>query len=215
MRTWMTQLKYHEVTCACVLSHFSHVWHIATLWTVAHQAPLSMGLSRQEYWSGWPCPPPGDLPDPEIKSASALSGRFFTTSTTWEGPSCHTTVSKARREVSPRNGSFCQEKNLSWDPSVEVLLHFLSGGVTSPHLKQSLKTSIGVQWLTVTELDLWAFTSWPHQGGGEGIIKPGLFQEGRRREKVNHSISYTFPPANITLAWAVWGAPPLCSHSNR
>ena len=85
----------------CVLSSFSHVGFLATLWTVAHQAPLSMGFSRQEYWSGLPCPPPGDLPDPEIESASALSGRFFTTSTTWEGPSCHTTVIKARREVSP------------------------------------------------------------------------------------------------------------------
>ena len=50
-------------------------------WTVAHQAPLSMGFSRQGYWSGLPCPPPGDLPDPGIESASpALAGRFFTDS---------------------------------------------------------------------------------------------------------------------------------------
>ena len=41
-----------------------------TPWTVAHQAPLSMGLSRQEHWSGLPCPPPGDLPDPGIKPRS-------------------------------------------------------------------------------------------------------------------------------------------------
>ena len=51
--------------CA-VLSHFSHVWIFATLWTVAHKA-LSMGFSRQEYWSGLPCPPPEDLSDPGIK----------------------------------------------------------------------------------------------------------------------------------------------------
>ena len=44
---------------ACELSLFSHVWLFATLWTVAHQAPLFMGFSRQEYWSGLPCPPPG------------------------------------------------------------------------------------------------------------------------------------------------------------
>ena len=60
----------------------------ATPWTLAHQAPLSMGFSRQEYWSGLPCPPPGDLPYPGIKPASlmspALAGRFFTISTTWE-----------------------------------------------------------------------------------------------------------------------------------
>ena len=40
---------------------------IVTLWTVAHQAPLSVGFSRQEYWSGLPCPSPGDLPSPKIK----------------------------------------------------------------------------------------------------------------------------------------------------
>ena len=46
----------------CVLSCFSHVWLYATLWIVACQAPLSMGLSRQEYWNGLPCTAPGDLP---------------------------------------------------------------------------------------------------------------------------------------------------------
>ena len=59
-------------------------------WTVAHQSPLSMGFSRQEHWSGLPCPPPGDLPQPEIEPTSlvslALGGRFFTTSATWETP---------------------------------------------------------------------------------------------------------------------------------
>ena len=43
---------------------------LASTWTVAHQAPLSMGFSRLEYWSGLPCPPPGDLPDPGIKLGS-------------------------------------------------------------------------------------------------------------------------------------------------
>ena len=50
-----------------MLSHFSHVQLFATPWTIAHQAPLSMGFSKQEYWSGFPCPPPGDLPNPGIK----------------------------------------------------------------------------------------------------------------------------------------------------
>ena len=62
------------------------------LWTVASQAPLSMGFSRQEYWSGLSCPIPGDLPDPGIKPASLMSptlaDRFFTTSVTWEAPIC-------------------------------------------------------------------------------------------------------------------------------
>ena len=73
-----------------MLNHFSHVRLIATPWTVARQAPLSMGFSRQEYWSGLPCPPPGDLPDPGIEPVSlmspALAVGFFTTSTTWEAP---------------------------------------------------------------------------------------------------------------------------------
>ena len=72
----------------CVLNHFSHVWLFVTLWTVTHQASLSMGFSRQEYWSGLPCPPPGSCPKPRTESESlmspALAGRFFTTSTTWE-----------------------------------------------------------------------------------------------------------------------------------
>ena len=53
-----------------MLSHFSHVQLLATLWTVANQASLSMGFFRQEYWSGLPCPPLGDLPSPGIKPRS-------------------------------------------------------------------------------------------------------------------------------------------------
>ena len=63
---------------ARVLSCFSCVRFFATLWMVAHPAPLSMGFSRQEYWSGLPCPPPGDLPDPGIKPASvSCIGRWI------------------------------------------------------------------------------------------------------------------------------------------
>ena len=55
----------------------------ATLWTVAHQVPLSMGFPRQEYWNELPFPPPGDLPDPGIKfmpfASPALAGRFYIT----------------------------------------------------------------------------------------------------------------------------------------
>ena len=58
---------------ACMVSHFSHVQLFATLWTVAHQAPLSKGFSRQEYWNGLPCPAPGDLPNLGIKPISYVS----------------------------------------------------------------------------------------------------------------------------------------------
>ena len=57
----------------CVLSLFSHGRLCATLWTEAHWAPLSMEFSRQEYWSGLPCIPLGDLPNPGIKPASLMS----------------------------------------------------------------------------------------------------------------------------------------------
>ena len=65
--------------CAYMLSPFSHVQLFLILLTVAHQAPLSMGVSRQEYWNKFPCPPPGNLPDPRIEPISpALLGRIFT-----------------------------------------------------------------------------------------------------------------------------------------
>ena len=74
-----------------MVSRFSHVRIGGTPWTVARQAPLSMGFSRQEYWSGLPFPPPGDLSNPGFETASlmspALAGGFFTTSATWEAPS--------------------------------------------------------------------------------------------------------------------------------
>ena len=70
--------------CVCVPSCSSRVQLYATLWTVACQAPLSMGFSR----SRLPCLPPGDLPNSEIEPPSsvalALAGGFFITSTTWE-----------------------------------------------------------------------------------------------------------------------------------
>ena len=56
---------------ACVLSHFSLVQLFETLWTVTHQAPLSLGFSRQEYWSGSPIPSAGDLPGPGVNPGSS------------------------------------------------------------------------------------------------------------------------------------------------
>ena len=70
------------------LSRFSHIGLFATPWTVACQAPLTMGFSRREYWSGLPFPCPGTLPDPGIEPAcltsSALAGGFLTNSTICE-----------------------------------------------------------------------------------------------------------------------------------
>ena len=93
---------------------------------LARQAPLSMGFSRQEYWSGLPCRPPGDLPDPRIESGSlvspALAGGFFTPSATWEAPEITTVVFST-------SGSF------SFLPETPVLwadLSLLGEGAHSP-----------------------------------------------------------------------------------
>ena len=74
----------------CTLSCFSHVGLFGTPWTVARQAPLSMGFPREEYCSGLPFPSPGDLPnagtEPESLISPDFTGGFFTTSTTWKAP---------------------------------------------------------------------------------------------------------------------------------
>ena len=66
-------LDYHSFMCCAVLSHCSHVQFCANVWTEAHRALLFMGLSRQEYWSGLPYSPLGDLSDPGIKLVSLMS----------------------------------------------------------------------------------------------------------------------------------------------
>ena len=95
-----------------MLGRFSCVGLFVTPGTVAHQAPLSMGFSRQEYWSGLPGPFPGDLPDPGIEPTSlvspALAGGFFTTSTTWE----------AKKQSSPPQIMVTGTDNRGLKPSV-------------------------------------------------------------------------------------------------
>ena len=80
--------QQHYVTISMhsyMLSRFGRVWLFVTLWSVACQAPLSVGFSRQEYWSGLPCPPPEDLPhtgiEPESLMSPVLADGFFTTTT--------------------------------------------------------------------------------------------------------------------------------------
>ena len=94
VQSLMGELRSHTRVHACVLSRFSHVQLFATLRTAACQASLSVGLSRQEYWSGLPGPPQGDLSGPVIKPVSLtsleLAGGFFTISATWKAqdPTC-------------------------------------------------------------------------------------------------------------------------------
>ena len=88
---WKHHWPQHFSMAWCALSCFSRVRLFVTPWTVARQAPLSMGFSRQEHWSGLLCPLPGDLPDPGIEPTSlkslALAGGFFTTRANWEARS--------------------------------------------------------------------------------------------------------------------------------
>ena len=86
LRLW---LETSDLFPMCgMLSHFSGVRLFVTPWTIACQAPLPMGFFRQEYWSGLPYPPPGDLPNLAIEPVSlkspALADRFLTASTAWE-----------------------------------------------------------------------------------------------------------------------------------
>ena len=129
--------------CACLLSCFSRVQLCATPWTVAHQAPLSMGFSRQEYWSGLPCPPPGDLPIPGMEPVSlmstALAGGFFTTSATREAHVVH----ESESEVAQSCPTLCDPMDCSlpgfsvhpWDfpgKSTGMGCHFLLRGSSQP-----------------------------------------------------------------------------------
>ena len=93
---WFLKQPYFDPLWCAGLSHsYSEEWQAAKLCpalckakTVAQQAPPSMGFFRQEHWSGLPCPPPGDLPNPGIKPKSLMSPAwadgYFTTSDTWE-----------------------------------------------------------------------------------------------------------------------------------
>ena len=86
--------------CVCVLSCFGSVQLFGTIWTIACQASLSMGFSRQKYCSGFPCPSPGGLPNPAIEPMSfmspALGRQHLLTSATWEAPNLHSLCLKIK-----------------------------------------------------------------------------------------------------------------------
>ena len=93
-----------NTSCVCVCAHaYLVMFDSATSQTVDRPASLSMGFPRQEYWSGFPFPSPGDLPDPGIKSASpAVAGKFFTMETLGKPKKeidlCSLTIGNSRRE---------------------------------------------------------------------------------------------------------------------
>ena len=112
------QSMWSLLACACILSHFSHIWLFVTLWTVVHQAPLPTGFSRQEYWSGLPCPPPGHLPDPGMEPRSlTLAGGFFTSRASWE----------AHMQTHTQNYNNIKYRNL--EISINICKCILGGGL--------------------------------------------------------------------------------------
>ena len=120
-----------------MLSCFSRVQLFANLWTIALQAPLSMGLSRQEYCSGFPCPPPGDLPNPGIELASlpspAWAGSFFTTSATWEAHSSVSITSFKKKKLLWLKMAKCYWKCRSafWGATEQKCIAFMRKKITS------------------------------------------------------------------------------------
>ena len=97
---------------SCLLSRFTRGCLCATLWTVARQAPLSRGVSRQKYWSGLPCPPPGHLPSPGTEPTLLMSpaGGSFTINTTWEA---HVFSSVQFSSVTQSCSTLCDPMNRS------------------------------------------------------------------------------------------------------
>ena len=114
--------------CVCMLSRSSHVQFFVTPWTVACQAPPSMGFSRQEYWSGLPFPPLRDIPDPAIEPSSSMSptlaGRFFTTSTTWEAPEVVYTGNIFSGSFPVEESWNNQIKNGNWTLSIKIIVQY-------------------------------------------------------------------------------------------
>ena len=111
----------------CCAEPLTHVRPFATPWTVARQAPLSMGFPREEYWSGLPFPFAGDLPNPGMVLSSlmslALAGGFVTTSATWEALGvvsgrCHTKEGEKGRQ--PSEGPPAFSKHYLWGPSLLI-----------------------------------------------------------------------------------------------
>ena len=146
---------------ACLLSCFSHVQLFATLWTVAHQAPLSMGFFRQEYWSGLPCPPPGDLLHPRIEPESPVAPALWADSLPLVPPgkpqSNYTPV-----EINTEKAMAPHSSTPAWKiPWME-----------EPGRLQSMRSlRVGHDW--VTSLSLFTFMHWGRKWQPTPVFLPG------------------------------------------
>ena len=163
--------------CACTVAHC--IWLFVTPWTVANQAPLSMQFSRQEYWSGLSCPPPGNLTDPGIEPifpAISCIGRrifffFLTTSTTWKWTSL---VAQMVKRLSTMREA--QVRSLGWEDPLEKDMTTHSSTLswkipwTEEHgrLQSTGSQRVGHDW--ATSLSFFPFTTWKASWKGWGVL---------------------------------------------
>ena len=144
--------------CVCSQS----VWLFATPWTVARQAPLSMGFSGQEYWSGLPVPPAGDLPDPGIEPASpALAGKFFITEPWLQGLLCPVLKAKGH---SPLVKAYSATHTMDSTGSPPLTSHERKKRqmAISLHISQFTEVYIPVFWPERQNLSLSIKCPWHH-----------------------------------------------------
>ena len=161
-----------------MLNHFSRVWLSGTLWTVALQAPPSMGFSRQEHWSGSSCPPPRDLPNPEMEFVSLKSPGSATKSL----QSCPTLLDP--RDSSPPGSpvpGILQARVLEWVP-------FPSPMQESEKWKWSRSSRArpsATPWTTAYQAppstgfsrqEYWSGVPLPYSGSWWWTQKPGMLQ---------------------------------------
>ena len=165
---------------AWLLSCFSCVQHFGTLWTVAHQAPLSMGFSRQEYWSGLPRPPPGDFPDPGIDPSSLMSsasaGGLFTTSTAWETLLDENTL---KRKCWQSRGSW----RINGSASMLKEVRYSSKGNSMSNFMTEMETWVFVQYRCSTGCLWWC--------------------GGRKGQAFRHGKDHGKPPVSCCDFWAL------------
>ena len=141
---------YIKSPLCVLLSSFSPVRCFAALYTVAHQAPLSMEFSRQEYWREWPCLPPGNLSDPGIELVSlmspALAGGFFATSATWEAHQAHSRCSINADSTNVSLEMFCPHLLKFLEKNMATHSSYLAGESHGQRKLVRLHPSINLVW---------------------------------------------------------------------
>ena len=149
----------------CVLSCFNRVRLFVTLWAVGHQALLSKGFSRQEYWNRLTFPPSGDLPYPGIEPMSlmspALAGGFFTTSTTWEALPCllGSEVKVTQSSPTPCNPMDCLVHGILQARILEWVAFPFSRGSSQPRNWTQVSHTAGrffTSWATKEAQEYWS-----------------------------------------------------------